>query len=134
MIVAIKSNPKTSLWGLATIISEVIRNMPGLLDFLPENIGKYIFGIASIVCATVTVMSARDKETPAQLEAKEEKKAVERENLKTEIKAEAKEVAANLVVKTTQNLQESVKEIVKKEIVETLPSHLEDVTGHRFIK
>lgn len=88
MINTIKSNPKTSLWGIATILSEVIRNTPGLLDFLPEDVGKYIFGIASIICATLTVVSARDRETPAQTEVKELKKTLEREELKQEIKSE----------------------------------------------
>lgn len=85
MIAAIKSNPVTTIFGILTVISEIFRSQPDLLDFLPENIRGYIFGTVSVSCAIITAIAAKDGDTNKQILAKSIAKKIEKEQLKQEI-------------------------------------------------
>lgn len=66
MIEAFKNNPKTSIFGILTVASEVIRANPDLVGFLPDEIKGYILGAASIIFAITTAIFVKDaKSEPA---------------------------------------------------------------------
>lgn len=64
MIEKLKNNPKTTIFGTLTIISEVIRANPDLINFLPDNIEGYILGAASAIFAFATAIYAKDARNP----------------------------------------------------------------------
>lgn len=88
MLQAIKSNKKTTIWGILGVVSEILRNNSSLVDFLPDQVKQYVLGFSSVICAVMAFYHTQDKLSPAEQEVKELKKAVDRETLKTEIKEE----------------------------------------------
>lgn len=64
MFDTIKENPKTTIWGILTILSEVLRNNPDLVGFLPDTIKGYVLGTCSIICAITVSIYARDRKAP----------------------------------------------------------------------
>lgn len=102
MIETIKDNKRTSLFGTLTIVCEIIRNNPSLINFLPDTVESQVLGLASLIFAFLTVFNMRDAKTPAQIESQAVQKEQEKQELKTEIKEEtaalvkeAKEIVDN---------------------------------------
>lgn len=70
---------RTSLWGYVTLLCVTIAANPFSIEFLPDNIEKYIKGIASliaIISGGATVNNMKDKQVtggtvPSTIEAKE---------------------------------------------------------------
>jgi len=118
-------NSRTTIFGILTVISEVLRNNPSLLSFLPPNIQNMVLGISSIVFAVVTAIAMADKQTKGEIAAKQVAKALEKEVLKTEIKEEAKLVAINLATETVA----TATALAKEELVKELPSHVEAIVA-----
>jgi len=55
---------RTTLWGYVTLISGVIALNPFTVDFFPEEIAKYIKGVAgliAIISGKLTVENMKDK-------------------------------------------------------------------------
>lgn len=88
MIQALKSNPKTTIWGFLTILSEILRNNPDLINFLPDNIKGYVLGISTIIFAVMTAASARDADSSKVITAKAVAKEMDKQELKEEILTE----------------------------------------------
>lgn len=108
MIEAFKNNKKTTIWGILAITSEVLRVNPSIVSFLPDTVEGYVLGISSIIFAVMTVISARDRETPAQVQIKEIVKEAEKQQLKSEIRSETADLvqtAKELVEAKTTTIQ-----------------------------
>ncbi len=118
MLNAIKSNPRTSIWGISALIAFTLQQNPALVNFLPDQIKGYVLGLAALVCAIGAVLHAQDALTPAEQEVKALKKESEREGLKQEIKEEVKVIAAE---KAAELIQSKVPSVIIPEITaETL--------------
>jgi len=58
-------NWRTTLWGYITLVSMVIAANPFSIDFLPDEIEKYVKGFASliaIISGGATVSNMKDKQ------------------------------------------------------------------------
>lgn len=116
MLQAIKSNPKTSVYGILALVAFALKENPSLVDFIPETPRNYILGISALICAALAFLNTQDKLTPAEQEVKLLKKEVEREGLKQEIKEEVKVIAAEKAAELIQVSITPPKAVVVPEI------------------
>jgi hypothetical protein len=80
MIETLKNNPKTSIFGILTVLSEVIRANPDLVSFLPDGIKGYVLGAASVIFAVTTVIFAKD--APSEVKPPKAEVVIEEEEKK----------------------------------------------------
>ncbi len=116
MIAFVKENKKTSIFGILAIFSEVIRNNPSIIGFLPDVVEGYVFGASSLIFAVLTVISARDAKSPAQAELERVQKEQEKQDLKAEIKQETASLVEAKVPEAVAAVTAVPEALVVKEI------------------